>query len=1422
MKQLKSFILLSFLLGLSFSTSILFADKGNKEQLSGVNEDLNQNDICFTENKGQVYDQNYQPQPDVLYGVMAGNLAVHIKNSGVSYQLYRVDKWKEVEDAKTKQKHKEIDQQTIYRIDLNWLNANTNFTKTEDGTLPGTNNYYLESCPNGALNVKSYTGVTLHNLYNGINLHYYEKQGQLKHDYIVAPHSNYKQIQVKVKGARVQINQDGSLTLTTALGKIQEGAPIVYQNGQQLKSKWIVANSVLSFDIENYNPNYELIIDPVTRLWGTYYGGNVDDYGMSCEADGTGNVYMAGYTVLSTGTIIATSGSHQSTSGGGYEAFLAKFSSAGARQWGTYYGGSGNDQGYSCSIDLTGNVFLTGRTSTNGGTAIASAGAHQTTFEGGTYDAFLVKFDANGIRQWGTYYGTLASNVSDVSYDCSTDASGNVYMTGTTAFQTGTLIATSGAHQSSYGGGNLDAFLVKFNSTGVRQWCTYYGGAGDESSYSCSTDNSGNVYIAGSTNSVTTGTIIATNGSHQSVHAGGSFDAFLVKFDASGVRQWGTYYGGSVIDLGEGCCTDGSGNIYLVGSTDTGTGTDIATSSSHQSIFGGFRDAYLVKFNSSGTRQWGTYYGGGDFEQGWGCSTDVNGNVYLAGNSRLTGGTVIATPGSHQTSPAGINSDAFIAKFDNSGLRQWGTYYGGTSNEEGRSCSIDLTGNVYLTGHTASGTGTVIATSGAHQTSFAGGSFDAFLVKFKDCPSLMPLAVVNSTVCNGTTLNFTTTITGTATPTYSWSGPNTYTSNAQNPIITNASAVNIGVYTVTINNSGCIETTTTQVSVVNPSPTVAVNSGSICNGSSFTITPSGASTYTFSSGSAIVSPTSTSNYTVTGTSAQGCTATAVSSVTVNTCALAQALNFDGVNDIVTIGTGINSIISPTNKITVEAWVKPTTTAGPLRIIVGNYATPAFEMQFCLRQQNNDYTFFVGNGNLGNFTQVFAANTVTTGVWQHVAGTWDGSAVRIYINGVFTNSISATYPNFGTSTNSVVIGSNVGPEPWSGDIDEVRIWNRTLCAAEIVNNMNGEIPTNSTGLLANYHFNQGVAGQLNPTVTTLTDATSNAFNGTLTNFTLNGATSNWTLPGSVTTSVTPYISPIVTVSGTSTVCSGSSAVLTASGNVTSYNWISGPTTSVNVVTPTVTTSYSVYGTNLGCPSNTAIITVTTVSLPTVAVNSGSICNGNSFTITPSGASTYTIQGGNSVVSPTAAASYTVRGTSVVGCVSANTATSNITVSPLPTVVAVTANSIICGPPYQGTAALNASGATTYTWNTSATGNSVAVTPSTTTSYTVTGTDLNGCVNTAVVTQSVSACTGLGESGVEGLEFGVFPNPSTGIYNLVFGEEINIEVIDALGKVILNEKIASGQYVLNLSHYSQGIYFLQARTNSQTKSIKLIKQ
>ena len=259
--------------------------------------------ISFTENKGQVSDQFYKSRPDVLFAGSANGMAFHLRNNGISYQLNRVDSWKEEEDFKTKEKRKVADKTNIYRLDINWLGINPNFTTQTEKPTEGYNNYYLEVCPNGVHNVKSYQGVFYNNIYNNINLHYYQKNNALKYDYIVAPGGNYKQIQLQIKGATaINLQKDGSLALITPIGKIKEGAPLVYQNGKQLKAKWVVVNNVLSFDIENYNPKLELIIDPVTRLWGTYYGGAGTDYGVFTSTDAVGNVYLAGYTTTNSGT----------------------------------------------------------------------------------------------------------------------------------------------------------------------------------------------------------------------------------------------------------------------------------------------------------------------------------------------------------------------------------------------------------------------------------------------------------------------------------------------------------------------------------------------------------------------------------------------------------------------------------------------------------------------------------------------------------------------------------------------------------------------------------------------------------------------------------------------------------------------------------------------------------------------------------------------------------------------------------------------------------------------------------------------------------------------------------------------------------------------------------------------------------------
>jgi len=398
------------------------------------------------------------------------------------------------------------------------------------------------------------------------------------------------------------------------------------------------------------------------------------------------------------------------------------------RAWGTYYTGTGQvwpngeDRGQACITDAAGNVYMVGTTNSN--SDIATVGAHQTICAGGDTigglsgtDAFLVKFNSSGVQQWATYYG---GSEWDYGTSCAIDASGNVYMIGSTSSTSG--IATAGAHETTVN----DGFLVKFNSSGVRQWGTYFEGNGN----ACATDASGNVYIVGLTNS-TSG--IATAGAHQTVMSG-SGDAFLVKFNSSGVRQWGTYFGGpfnggSANETGISCATDASGNIYMVGKTPSTSG--IATVGAHQTAGGTqFFDAFLVKFNSTGVIQWGTYYDGLGDTQPNSCATDASGNVYMAGQvfQELLPDSGISTPGAHQTTYGGGFTDAFLVKFDPNGVRQWGTYYGGSSVEEGTSCAIDPSGNVYMAGHTGSTTG--IATAGAHQTVFGGGGLDGFLVCF--------------------------------------------------------------------------------------------------------------------------------------------------------------------------------------------------------------------------------------------------------------------------------------------------------------------------------------------------------------------------------------------------------------------------------------------------------------------------------------------------------------------------------------------------------------------------------------------------------------------------------------------------------------------------------------------------------------------
>ena len=213
----------------------------------------------------------------------------------------------------------------------------------------------------------------------------------------------------------------------------------------------------------------------------------------------------------------------------------------------------------------------------------------------------------------------------------------------------------------------------------------------------------------------------------------------------------------------------------------------------------------------------------------------------------------------------------------------------------------------------------------------------------------------------------------------------------------------------------------------------------------------------------------------------------------------NALDFDGTNDYVSLPPAVYF----NGDFTIECWVYPKSFANWARIIDFGNGAGSNNVLLAYTYGTSGAPGFYVEGNQFQATQTLPLNQ-----WSHVAATLSGNTATIYINGVAAGTSTFSTP-VNIVRNYCYIGKSNWSDPYANAIfDELRIWNTAKTQAEIQASMNTELAGNEPGLVAYYNFNQGVAGGNNTSITSLTDKTSNAYNGTLNNFALSGTTSNW--------------------------------------------------------------------------------------------------------------------------------------------------------------------------------------------------------------------------------------------------------------------------------------------------------------------------
>ena len=684
----------------------------------GVDMDFGRMPVYFTANEGQMDER-------VAYYINGKDKQIYFTQEGVTFVLIGDDKGED---------------NTLERwvVKLEFTGADKNVSPKGEEETGAVISYFKGRPEEWRTGIATYARVVYANLWPGIDLVYRGAEGRLKYAFVVHPGADPGMIRMVYRGAsQVTVTDEGELEIKTPLGGFADGRPNAYQeeDGKRvdvgieydLKEEEGEGSYSYGFRVGEYDRSQALILDPAVLIYCGYIGGTGDDSGKSIAVDGSGSVYITGWTESSQSSFPVVVGPDLSGNGGVKDAFVAKVNSAGTGLvYCGYIGGSGVDYGYGIVVDGFGNAYITGITSSIE-TSFPVTGGPDLTYNGGIYDAFVAKVNSAGTGL--SYCGYIGGTDSDSGKGIAVDSVGSVYITGWTQSSQSSFPVVVGPDLSG-NGGIYDAFVAKVNSAGTGLvYCGYIGGSDEDGGNGIAVDGFGNAYITGITSSIETSFPVTVG---PDLTFNGQEDAFVAKVNSAGTDLvYCGYIGGSYNDYGNGIAVDGFGSAYVTGaagSNETKFQNFPVTGGPDLTYNGSGYDAFVAKLNFMGTDLvYCGYIGGSDYDYGNGIAVDGFGNAFVIGYTESTEASFPETVGPDLNHTGGY--DAFVTKVNSAGTQLvYCGYIGGTGVDYGYDIAVDGFGNAYVTGETLSSESSFPVTVGP-DTTYNGGAVDAFVAK---------------------------------------------------------------------------------------------------------------------------------------------------------------------------------------------------------------------------------------------------------------------------------------------------------------------------------------------------------------------------------------------------------------------------------------------------------------------------------------------------------------------------------------------------------------------------------------------------------------------------------------------------------------------------------------------------------------------